>query len=73
MARLRNSVLIKKISLKVKRLREERNLTQEEFYNDTGIHIGRIESTNHNITVSTLDSICQYFGISLTQFFKELN
>ena len=72
MAHLRNEVLMGKISVKLKKLREARNLTQEEVFNDTGIHIGRIEADNHNITVSTLDAICTYFNITVSQFFKDL-
>jgi len=72
MAQIRNNELIKKIALKIKALREEKGISQEDMYNDTDIHIGRIESARVNITVSTLDRICQYFGVSLGEFFKKL-
>lgn len=60
------------IAKKVKALREKdkRGLTQEAFYNDTGIHIGRIESGASNISVSTLEAVCRYFGLTLEQFFR---
>lgn len=45
---------------------------QEEFYNDTGIHLARIESGKANVSISTLSSICKYFNIALDDFFKEL-
>jgi len=44
-------------------------VTQEVFYFDTNIHIGRIETARVNITISTLDAICQYFGTNLEEFF----
>ncbi len=72
MSQIRNEALLEKIGKKVKLLRENAQLTQEEFYNDTGIHIGRIETATSNITVSTLDAICKYFDIALDQFFKSL-
>lgn len=72
MAQIRNEVLIKKISLRVKKLREAKGITQEDFFNDTTIHIGRIETGKHNITVSTLEGICRYFKISLEAFFREI-
>ncbi|MBS1505908.1 MAG: helix-turn-helix transcriptional regulator [Bacteroidetes bacterium] len=56
----------------VSQIRVDANLTQEEFYNDTGIHIGRIETATSNISVSTLDAICKYFKIGLEQFFRSL-
>jgi hypothetical protein len=40
---LKNEELLHKIVVQIKLLREERSLTQEDVYNDTGIHIARIE------------------------------
>jgi transcriptional regulator with XRE-family HTH domain len=70
---VRNEILLAKIGKKLKSLRENAKLTQEEFYNDTGIHIGRIETSNSNITVSTLEAICKYYNITLEQFFRNLS
>jgi transcriptional regulator with XRE-family HTH domain len=53
-------------------LRLAKNVSQEEIYNETDIHIGRIESRKLNITVSTLSKLCDYFGISLETFFREI-
>jgi transcriptional regulator with XRE-family HTH domain len=72
MAQVKNQVLLKKIAHRIKVLREKKALTQEQFYNDTGIHLGRIETGTLNITVSTLDAICRYLDISLDEFFKGL-
>ena len=43
---------------------------QEEFYNDTGIHLARIESGKANVSISTLSSICKYFNIALDDFLR---
>lgn len=72
MAQLRDDILLKKIALRLKALREEKGLSQEELYNETDIHIGRIETARNNISISTLSSLCNYFGISLSDFFKKL-
>jgi transcriptional regulator with XRE-family HTH domain len=72
MAQLRDDNLLKKIALRLKALREERGLSQEELYNETDIHIGRIETGRSNISVSTLSMLCKYFGISLSEFFKKV-
>ncbi|WP_299896727.1 helix-turn-helix transcriptional regulator [uncultured Aquimarina sp.] len=53
-------------------MRHEKGLTQEDVYNDTGIHISRIERSKVNITVSTLSALCDYFGITLSDFFNEI-
>ena len=67
-----NKELLLKIARRIKQLREERNISQEIFYIDTDIHIARIEIAETNITVSTLNDICNYFSISLADFFKEM-
>lgn len=72
MAQIKNKILLKKIAHKIKALREKNNITQEDFYNDTNIHIGRIETAQANISVSTLDAICKYFKISMAEFFEEI-
>jgi hypothetical protein len=65
-----NTELLPKIAQRIKHLREERNISQEVFYIDTYIHIARIETAKINITISTLNDICDYFSISLAYFFS---
>ncbi|MEZ5035525.1 MAG: helix-turn-helix transcriptional regulator [Chitinophagaceae bacterium] len=73
MGQIKNTALLKKIALLLKQLREENNLTQEDVYYDTSIHIGRIESFKINITVSTLSALCDYYDVSLHEFFKKMD
>lgn len=61
--------LINDLIVGFKTLREQQKVTLETFYFDTGIHLARIEQGETNITVSTLSQICQYFNISLIDFF----
>ena len=49
-----NEVLMHLVAIKLKSLRESKGITQAEAYRLSGIHLGRIESGNSNITVSTL-------------------
>lgn len=65
-----NSNLNSAIVQKIKRLREDNNVTLEVFYFDTGIHLARIEQGKTNITISTLYRICQYFELTLSSFFE---
>jgi transcriptional regulator with XRE-family HTH domain len=67
-----NKGLLLKIAQRIKQLREEKSISQEVFYIDTDIHIARIETGKLNITVSTLQAICDYFEISLLDFFKDV-
>lgn len=70
MAQKRNIKLLKKIALRIKELRERNGVTQENFYNDTGINIGRIERAICDLSMTTLERICVYFNISIKEFFK---
>lgn len=64
--------LLNAIILTLKELRKEKGITLETFYFDTGIHLARIEQGKTNISVSTLSKICNYFNLSLADFFKLL-
>lgn len=67
-----NTELLVKIAQRIKQLRIDKGISQETFYIDTDIHIARIETGKANITVSTLNDICQYFNISLSDFFATI-
>jgi transcriptional regulator with XRE-family HTH domain len=57
----------------IKAIRKSKKITLEVFFFDTGIHIARIEQGKTNITLSTLSKICNYFEISLVDFFRKCN
>lgn len=59
-----DKIFLKKISLRLKKLRESKNLTQEDVLNDTGIHIGRIETGKRDFSISTLRKLAKYFNIA---------
>lgn len=66
----RNDILICKIAQRLKDLRVGKNLSQEVVYFNTGIHIGKIETEKYNITVSTLSKLCDYYDVTLEEFFR---
>ena len=72
MSQIRETKLLQRIALVIKQLREDKNVSQEEVYNDTNIHIGRIETSKANITVSTLSALCKYFKIKMSEFHKRI-
>ena len=72
MTQIRETKLLQKIALVVKQLREDKNVSQEEVYNETNIHIGRIETSRANVTVSTLSALCKYFQIRMSEFHKKV-
>jgi|GEM_PF-231214 len=60
----------RKVSLQIKRLRRQNQVTQEKFYADTNINIARLESGKIDIRVETLRKVCYYFDVSLAGFFR---
>ncbi len=72
LGQIKNIKLLKAVSRGLKQLRVTRKLTQEQVFNDTGIHVARVETATYNITISTLDALCKYYGLTLKEFFNEL-
>lgn len=66
----RNEKLIQAIAERLRQIRLEKGLTQETVYFDTQIHLARIESGKFNVSVSTLWDLCDYYKITLDDFFK---
>lgn len=73
MPQVRNEILLQTIGNTFKRIREEKGLTQEQVYNDTGVHIGRIETATNNLSISTVYQICQYYEVTLADLFKKMD
>ncbi len=66
----RNEELIYAIGKRLRELRAAKGLSQVTVTFDTDIHIARLESGRYNINVSTLSILCDYYEISLVDFFK---
>ncbi|NDF60711.1 MAG: XRE family transcriptional regulator, partial [Crocinitomicaceae bacterium] len=49
-----------------------KKITLDKIYKETGIHLARIESKNHNITLSTLKKLCDYLEIDAFDFLSKL-
>ena len=61
----RNEILVKQVVDRLKTVRRERGLTQENV-------IGRIESGRHSISLTTLADLCDYYNVPLEDFFKKI-
>lgn len=72
---MKKSAIRNKIGQRIKQLRREDNLTQERFALMTGInrsYLADIEKGNRNFGLDTLEKIVEGFGISYSEFFKDL-
>lgn len=71
MQQYRDNETLEIISNALKKVRNNKNLTLEDVYNDTGLNISRIEGARANITISTIKKLCDYYEITVFKFFSE--
>ncbi|HNR21034.1 MAG TPA: helix-turn-helix transcriptional regulator [Bacteroidia bacterium] len=71
MAGKKKHTIAEKVSARIKQLRMQRKITQEQFLFDTKLHVGRMETQPMNFQVDTIETVCKYFGISLKEFFED--
>lgn len=67
-----NKKLVGQVVEKLKVYRQECNLTLERVSDDTGLNVGRIETGEHDMNLTTLADLCDYYGKSPADFFQEL-
>ena len=68
--RLDNALL--KIAFKFRILRPKTGQTQREVSKATGQNIGSVEAGKLNMNISTLDLLCNYYGLTLEEFFEDI-
>ncbi len=66
----RNEKLIFAIGKRLQYLRNNKGVSQIDVYIETNINVKRIEAGTQNISVSTLSLLCDYYGVTLEEFFK---
>ncbi|WP_418451369.1 helix-turn-helix domain-containing protein [Alistipes sp.] len=71
-SQVRDIQLLQAIARRFKVLRAIKGVSQETVYEDTGIHIGKIETAKYNISISTLSKLCKYYQITIVDFFRSL-
>lgn len=65
----RNNFLIGQVVHRLKECRQARNLTQETVSDHTRLNIGRIETGRHDISLSTLAILCDYYDVPPGELF----
>lgn len=69
----KNERLIKAVGTKLRLIREEQKLTQENVAFQSDIYLTEIENGHTNITIGKLVELCDLYKISLKDFIKGLN
>lgn len=62
---MENQELLLTLAKRLKELRKQKGVTQEDVFNDTGIHVARIEQGKRDISYNTLVRLADYFDSSL--------
>ena len=65
----------RRLGSKVRKLREKRGLSQEEFAEVCGLHrtyIGSVERGERNLTVASLEIIARALKISVSEMFRRV-
>jgi len=72
-AMVSDSEILKKFGNRVRELRKERNISQEELAYKADLHrtyIGMIERAEKNITLMNIEKIANALEVSIKDFFK---
>lgn len=65
----KDTELAKMVAERLKEVRKEKGITQENVRFDLNMNIGRIEIAENCISLPTLKRLCDYYNISLEEFF----
>lgn len=68
-----NEKLVKAVGTKLRLIREEQKLTQENVAFQSDIYLTEIENGHTNITIGKLVDLCDLYKITLKDFIKGLN
>ena len=63
MGHYRDEALVAKVIARIRKLREQKGITLQEFYNDTNIHLARIESNKCDISIDEIDHFVGSFHL----------
>jgi transcriptional regulator with XRE-family HTH domain len=78
MKQTKNTKVLNAIRQVFKHLRVSKSLTQEVVSNDIQnslgviISIGRVETGENDLSISTISLLCDYYQISLSDFFQKV-
>lgn len=66
-----NEILLKRVIDRLIEIRKEKGIKQNDVRFDLHeLNIGRIESGKHMISLYTLADLCDYYGVTLEDFFR---
>ncbi len=70
MAKRHNEKLLRQIAERLRDIRKELKITQDVVKKEVGVAISEIEGGRMNPTIMTIAILCQYYDVSLEDFFR---
>lgn len=70
------SDVVKRVGDRIRRLRKDKGLSQEQLAELSGLHtnyVGQVERGEKNLTIETLQKVVVGLGVSLEEFFRYLD
>ncbi len=65
-------IIIPQVARRFREIRKERRITLEAATFDTGVNVARIEYSSKNLSLVTITKLCEYYEVTLEEFFKGL-
>lgn len=69
----RNEKVLREVAERLRDLRNKKGLSQDIVYIDTDVNVKRIEVGSINISLTTLVILCNYYGVTLEEFFRGMD
>lgn len=66
---VKNPEFLNRVKVLLIEQREAKGLTQKDVYNKTGFHVGRLESTDWDMRLSSFLQLCELYKIKPSKFF----
>ena len=62
-----SSPFLLELARRLKAVRETRRQTLQEVYDETGIHVARLETGRRSVALRTVALLCRYYQVELSQ------
>lgn len=62
-----SSPLLLELARRLKAVREARRQTLQQVYDETGIHVARLETGRRSVALLTVALLCRYYQVELGQ------
>ncbi|GAB3639169.1 hypothetical protein GCM10027422_47600 [Hymenobacter arcticus] len=62
-----SSSFLLELARRLKAVREARRQTLQEVYDETGIHVARLETGRRSVALLTVALLCRYYQVELGQ------